>query len=119
LRDEPLLLLREGHCFGETAVAACKRAHLDPQIVFEGGQFSSILGMVSACLGISIVPEMAIDKRGAVFWRCQTTARRARSGAITRKGKSATRLQEALLGHARAWASRAPAEQSPSSRTEI
>ena len=63
LSGEPFLLLRDGHCFRETAVAACKRAHLNPQIVFESGQFSSILSMVSAGLGVSVVPEMALEKR--------------------------------------------------------
>src|ERR1700752_1617620 len=64
LRDSPFLLLRDGHCFREAAVAACKRARLNPNIVFESGQFSSILSMVGAGLGILIVPAMAIGKRG-------------------------------------------------------
>jgi hypothetical protein len=28
------LLLRDGHCFRETAVAACKRARVQPKIIF-------------------------------------------------------------------------------------
>lgn len=36
----------------ETAVAACNRARLNPNIVFESGQFSSILSMVGVGLGI-------------------------------------------------------------------
>src|SRR5712691_5688007 len=63
LRAEPFLLLRDGHCFRDTAVAACDRARLHPQIVFESGQFSSLLSMVSAGMGVSIVPEMAIEKK--------------------------------------------------------
>jgi LysR family hydrogen peroxide-inducible transcriptional activator len=50
-------------CFRETAVAACKRARLNPKIIFESGQLSSILSMVSAGLGVSIVPAMAVEKR--------------------------------------------------------
>src|SRR4029077_16510933 len=30
LQDDPFLLLRDGHCFRETAFKACKRAHLNP-----------------------------------------------------------------------------------------
>src|SRR5438477_7959358 len=62
LRKEPFLLLRDGHCFRDTAVAACDRARLHPQIVFESGQFSSILSMDGTGMGVSIVPEMAIEK---------------------------------------------------------
>src|SRR5260370_34088517 len=63
LRVGPFLLLRDGHCFRDTAVAACDRARLNPQIVFESGQFSSILSMVGAGMGGSIVPEMAVEKK--------------------------------------------------------
>src|SRR2546430_6566469 len=63
LRAEPFLLLRDGHCFRDTAIAACDRARLHPQIVFESGQFSSLLSMVGAGMGVSIVPEMAIEKK--------------------------------------------------------
>jgi LysR family hydrogen peroxide-inducible transcriptional activator len=46
LRAEPFLLLGDGHCFRETALSACDRARLHPRIVFESGQFSSLLSMV-------------------------------------------------------------------------
>jgi LysR family transcriptional regulator, hydrogen peroxide-inducible genes activator len=105
LSPEPFLLLRDGHCFRETAVAACKRAHLDPQIVFESGQFSSILSMVSAGHGVSIVPEMALERRPGCRFVPLMDERAARTiGAITLRGKSATRLQEAFLAHLRAQA---------------
>ncbi len=105
LSQEPFLLLRDGHCFRETAVAACKRAHLNPRIVFESGQFSSILGMVGAGLGVSVVPEMAVEKHSGCRFVPLADERAARTiGAITLKGKSSTRLQEAFLAHVRAQA---------------
>src|ERR1700716_933948 len=63
LRSEPFLLLRDGHCFRDTAVAACDRVRLRPQIIFESGQFTSLLSMVGAGMGVSIVPEMAIERK--------------------------------------------------------
>jgi LysR family transcriptional regulator, hydrogen peroxide-inducible genes activator len=80
LQDDAFLLLRDGHCFRETSVAACKRAHLNPKIIFESGQFSSILSMVSAGLGVSIVPAMALEKRpDARTFHSRTSAPRERS----------------------------------------
>jgi LysR family transcriptional regulator, hydrogen peroxide-inducible genes activator len=106
LRDEPFLLLRDGHCFRETAIAACKRAHLNPQIIFESGQFSSILSMVSAGFGVSIIPEMALEKRPGCRFVPLADDRAARTiGAVTLKGKSITRLQQAFLDHLRAQSS--------------
>src|SRR5258708_24966623 len=63
LRAEPFLLLRDGHCFRDTAVASCGRALLHPQVVFQSGQFSSLLSTVGAGMGVSIVPEIAIEKK--------------------------------------------------------
>jgi LysR family hydrogen peroxide-inducible transcriptional activator len=100
LEGEPFLLLRDGHCFRETAVAACKRARVSPNIVFESGQFSSILSMVSAGLGVSIVPTMALEKRSGCCFVPLTDDRASRTiGAITLKGRSLTRVNEAFLAH--------------------
>jgi LysR family transcriptional regulator, hydrogen peroxide-inducible genes activator len=100
LQGHPFLLLRDGHCFRATALEACKRARLDPQIVFESGQFSSILGMVSAGLGVSIVPEMAREKRSGCRYVPLADGRAARTvGAVTLKGRSPTRANEAFLAH--------------------
>jgi LysR family hydrogen peroxide-inducible transcriptional activator len=115
LRDEPFLLLRDGHCFRETAIAACKRAHLNPQIIFESGQFSSILSMVSAGFGVSIIPEMALEKRPGCRFVPLADDRAARTiGAVTLKGKSMTRLQQAFLDHLRAQSSPAATRASTS-----
>jgi LysR family hydrogen peroxide-inducible transcriptional activator len=100
LQSEPFLLLRDGHCFRETAVAACKRARVSPQIIFESGQFSSILSMVTAGLGVSIVPAMALEKRPGCRFVLLADERAARTiGAVTLKGSSLTRIIEAFLAH--------------------
>jgi LysR family hydrogen peroxide-inducible transcriptional activator len=100
LQDDPFVLLRDGHCFRETAFAACKRARLNPKIVFESGQFSSILSMVSAGLGVSIVPAMAVEKRAGCLYIPLADERAERTiGAVTLNGRSLTRVNEAFLAH--------------------
>ena len=103
LRKEPFLLLRDGHCFRDTAVAACDRARLSPQIVFESGQFSSILSMVATGMGVSIVPEMAIEKNPRCRYVQIADDQAIRTvGAIVLRGRSLTRLHHAFLNHLRA-----------------
>src|ERR1700682_1969227 len=103
LRSEPFLLLRDGHCFRDTAVAACDRARLHPQIVFESGQFSSILSMVSAGMGVSIVPEMAVEKKsGCRYVRIADDQAVRTIGAIVLRGRSLARAHNAFLSHLRA-----------------
>jgi LysR family hydrogen peroxide-inducible transcriptional activator len=59
LNREPFLLLKEGHCFRDSLIAACHQSKISPHVVFESGQFATILAMVSAGMGVSAVPAMA------------------------------------------------------------
>jgi len=61
LNREPFLLLKEGHCFRDSLITACHRLKMSPSIVFESGQFATILAMVSAGMGVSAVPAMAVQ----------------------------------------------------------
>ena len=105
LREEPFLLLRDDHCFRETAIEICKRARILPQVVFESGQFSSIVGMVGAGLGISIVPEMALEQRPDCSFVLIADERASRTiGFATLKGHFLSRVQKAFIQHLRATA---------------
>jgi LysR family hydrogen peroxide-inducible transcriptional activator len=102
LRAEPFLLLRDGHCFRDTAVAACDRARLHPRIIFESGQFSSLLSMVSAGMGVSIVPEMAMEKAARCrFVRIADESATRTIAALVLRGRSLTRAHLGFLGHLR------------------
>lgn len=61
LRTEPFLLMKEGHCFRESTLSLCRQSKIVPNVVFESGQFATILGLVSAGIGISAVPQMAVQ----------------------------------------------------------
>ena len=100
LREEPFLLLRDDHCFRETSIEICKRARIMPQVIFESGQFSSILGMVGAGLGVSIVPEMALEQRpDCTFVLIADEKASSTIGAATLKGHFLNRVQKAFLNH--------------------
>jgi LysR family hydrogen peroxide-inducible transcriptional activator len=105
LREEPFLLLRDDHCFRETAIEVCKRARIMPQIVFESGQFSSILGMVAAGLGISIVPEMALERRqDCSFVQIADEEASRTIGVAALKEHYLSRAPQAFLAHLRSQA---------------
>ena len=98
LRGEPFVMLRDGHCFRDLSIAACTRARVAPRIAFESGQFSSLFGMVAAGVGISLVPEMAIDRNAGCRYVRLSDARATRTvvAAILR-GRSFNRIQQAFL----------------------
>jgi len=92
------LLLKDGHCFRETTIAACRRAHLRPNIVFESGHFSTILAMVSANMGVSIVPQMAIEKRkGCNYLLIDDERTYRRIGIVHLRNHFQTQAQRALI----------------------
>ena len=102
LRRDPFLFLRDGHCFRETAVAACDRARLRPHVVFESGHLSSLLAMVGAGMGVSLVPEMAVDKsRPCRFVRIADPQAERTIAAVVLRGRTLNRGSRALLAHLR------------------
>ncbi|HZU09278.1 MAG TPA: LysR family transcriptional regulator [Pseudacidobacterium sp.] len=102
LRAEPFVLLRDSHCFHDVAVAACQRARVSPHVVFESGQFTSLLGMVSAGVGVSIVPAMAVDEApDRAFVRIGDQKAIRTIVAVVLRGRSLNRIQKSFLEHLR------------------
>ncbi len=95
LRGEHFVMLQDGHCFRDLSVAACSSARITPHIAFESGQFSSVLAMVGAGVGISMVPEMAVDRNAACCY-VPLTDPRARRTIVRAKlrGRSLNRVQQ-------------------------
>jgi LysR family hydrogen peroxide-inducible transcriptional activator len=98
LREEQFVTLRDGHCFRDLSFAACTRAKVNPRIAFESGQFSSLLGMVAAGVGVSLVPEMAIDRSARCSYVRLSDPQALRTiVAAVMKGRSFNRVQQAFL----------------------
>jgi LysR family hydrogen peroxide-inducible transcriptional activator len=57
--DEPFILLDDVHCFGDQVLSFCRRGGLEPRVVCRGEQIVTLLAMVAAGEGVSVVPEMA------------------------------------------------------------
>lgn len=59
LTNERLLILKGGHCLREESLAVCDRARAHFGAQFEADQLASIVELIRAGFGVSIVPEMA------------------------------------------------------------
>ncbi len=60
LRDMRLLLLEEGHCFRDQALAFCNLQTALPYEMLEGSSLATLVQMVGAGIGVTLVPEMAL-----------------------------------------------------------
>jgi len=98
LRGERFVMLRDGHCFRDLSIVTCTHARITPNIAFESDQFSSVLGMVAAGVGISLVPEMAKDRDAGCRYVRLSDARATRTiVAAVLRGRSFNRVQRAFL----------------------
>jgi LysR family transcriptional regulator, hydrogen peroxide-inducible genes activator len=97
LRGESFVLLRDGHCFRDLSLSICRSANVNPNIAFESGQFSSILGMVAAGIGLSLVPDMAVDRNAGCRYVRLRDPRAVRTIVLASlRGRSFNRVQQAL-----------------------
>lgn len=60
LREMRLLLLEEGHCFRDQALAFCNMSPGAPKDLMEGSSLSTLVRMVGAGIGVTLIPEMAV-----------------------------------------------------------
>lgn len=61
LDEGQLLLLEDGHCLKEHALAACNRPELSASATMIGTSLHTLVQMVDNGLGVTMLPEMAID----------------------------------------------------------
>jgi LysR family transcriptional regulator, hydrogen peroxide-inducible genes activator len=60
LRQEKFILMQEGHCLGDQAQQFCSSNGFRPEISCRSVQISTVLAMIQAGLGISLIPKMAL-----------------------------------------------------------
>jgi LysR family transcriptional regulator, hydrogen peroxide-inducible genes activator len=120
LRGESFVMLRDGHCFRDLSISTCHHARITPNIAFESGQFSSLLGMVAAGVGISLIPEMAIDRNAGCRYLRLTDARAVRTVvAAVLRGRSFNRVQKAFVSEIRGTVAQRPSPMTGAPRKRL
>jgi LysR family transcriptional regulator, hydrogen peroxide-inducible genes activator len=61
LERERLIVMKEGHCLGQQVLNFCDRRDLRPNISFRSAQLETIQALVSAGVGLSLIPAMAAN----------------------------------------------------------
>jgi LysR family hydrogen peroxide-inducible transcriptional activator len=62
LRDAPAVTLDPAHCLGEQVAGFCSSRQVHPSVVCRSAQLATVLELVGAEVGISIVPAMAATR---------------------------------------------------------
>ncbi|HUN76217.1 MAG TPA: LysR substrate-binding domain-containing protein [Steroidobacteraceae bacterium] len=90
LQSEKLLLLEEGHCLRDQALAVCSRAGLHENADFRATSLETLRQMVASGAGITLLPELAVsgaygNARGVVVRPIARPVPTRRIGASWRK----------------------------------
>lgn len=62
LREAKLMLLKEGHCLKEHALAACKMQSTETDNSLDSTSLHTLIQMVAGRMGSTLVPAMALDQ---------------------------------------------------------
>ena len=126
LRGSQILLLEEGHCLREHAIAACGTRVANPESMIEATSLHTLIQMVEGGLGVTLLPEMTL-KAGilngtSLVARPFSTEVPARSIALVARPTSAHRrdfelLAEFIIARARERAGGAKPSRRPRVRT--
>jgi LysR family hydrogen peroxide-inducible transcriptional activator len=63
LAEQPLMLLEEGHCLRGHALDACQLNYRQERSQFEASSLHTLVQMVSAGIGVTLLPKLAIDSQ--------------------------------------------------------
>ena len=93
LRHEPLLLLEEGHCLRDQALAVCSRAGLNENADFRATSLETLRQMVASGAGVTLLPELAVsgaygNARGVAIRPLARPVPTRRIGAVWRRSSA-------------------------------
>ncbi|MCY4420409.1 MAG: LysR substrate-binding domain-containing protein, partial [Gammaproteobacteria bacterium] len=96
LNQGVILLLEDGHCLREHALSACNLSRLEETNKFSASGLYSLIQMVNSDLGVTFIPQMAID--GGLLENTQVVTQDLKDHAYREIGlawrKSSVRKQE-------------------------
>lgn len=109
LRDDSFVLFPEGFVLRDLIIEACGQFGFQPNVSFEGDDIDAIKGLVSAGLGISLVPEVTLFDnipRGTVKVPVTEPAVRRSVGVIIPKDRNLLPTEELFYEFLRDFYSR-------------
>jgi LysR family hydrogen peroxide-inducible transcriptional activator len=105
LENERFILMKEGHCLGDQVLRFCNKSDFHPRVSCRSAQIETVQALVRTGLGISLIPAMAKQTKGAhaPLYRSLKRPRPERTlVALWPRQRQPGRAAAAFLVHARA-----------------
>jgi LysR family hydrogen peroxide-inducible transcriptional activator len=105
LHSENFILLNEGNFLSDQILAFCNRHKLGSKNMIRTGQISTVLSLVQAGIGVSLIPQMAASANVAkLAYRSLEKTPPKRTVAVVRTKKYQAKIAvEKFLEHLRSW----------------
>ncbi len=99
LSDQPFVFLKDGRCYSENIASAFRRAKLHPNVVAESASIPHVIAMACSGVGVSVVPQHALDlrRKGCKFIPISGKDAYSEIGLVRDKRKSGTRPQHSFF----------------------
>src|SRR3990167_1176353 len=102
LDNKNLLLLEEGHCMREQALALCKKLNANETQNFRATSLETLRHMVAAGVGITLMPKLACDTNNNISYVPFSTPKPVRTiGLVWRSSTAKGTLLEEITSHIR------------------
>ncbi len=106
LKDEKWVLSPKNYELREKTLQACQQAGFMPQVVLDGGEMETLLHLVSAGVGITLVPRLAVQPTNTLAMLTVSDQRLQRTLGLVWRGDrvaspAARALREFLVDHLR------------------
>ncbi|MEM0953054.1 MAG: hydrogen peroxide-inducible genes activator [Pseudomonadota bacterium] len=102
LKDQELLLLEDGHCLRDHALEACRLKDTEISVPYQATSLNTIVQMVANGIGVTLLPQMALDSQILSGTEVQTRAFDesgvSRSIGLMWRKKTPRRVEFTLLG---------------------
>ncbi|MFI4956684.1 MAG: DNA-binding transcriptional regulator OxyR [Gammaproteobacteria bacterium] len=99
LENETLLLLDDGHCFRDQALAVCQRVHATESKQFQATSLETLRYMVASHAGITLMPALSCrDNDGVCYREFHGTQPSRTLGMVWRQASAKKKLLQELVG---------------------
>lgn len=97
LAEERFVAMRPGHGLRHLLQRMCRQAGFEPRVVFETAQLGSLVGLVLAGMGVTVLPRMATAPEGRRI-RVRDRFAHRDLGAVFRQGQELAPAARIFLG---------------------
>ncbi len=104
IEREQFILMQDGHCLADQALTFCTmKGDFAPRVSCRSAQVQTLLALVEAGMGVSIVPQMAVTQNAGVAFRTMCPAPSRKIGFLWKRNRFRSLVAQRFVEWAKAY----------------